>query len=132
TPEQQRRWFDNIVTRGRLIASITSEPEQSFRDKFVLQTVFRRVERGWHVAGVKQFCSLGDAADYYFVTGVVEGTASASEGVISAMVPREGSNVKLESVWNATGMRGTISHTMRYDVVVGDEDIVGTPGSLFS
>jgi len=25
------------------------------------------------VAGVKQFCSIGDAADYYFVTGVVEG-----------------------------------------------------------
>ena len=26
------------------------------------------------MAGVKQFCSLGDAADYYFVTGVLEGT----------------------------------------------------------
>ena len=57
-------YVGEVVQRGARIASITSEPEQSFRDKFVLQTVFRRVPGGWHVAGVKQFCSLGDAADY--------------------------------------------------------------------
>ena len=56
TETQQRRYFADIVGRGALIASITSEPEQSFRDKFVLQTVFRRVEGGgYHVAGLKQF-----------------------------------------------------------------------------
>src|SRR5919204_3336133 len=79
TEAQKRRWFADVVERGRLIASITSEPEQSFRDKFVLNTVFRRADGGWRVAGVKQFCSIGDAADYYFVTGVVEGTSSAAE-----------------------------------------------------
>lgn len=129
---QQRRWFGEIVEHGRLIASITSEPEQSFRDRFVLNTVFRRVEGGWRVAGVKQFCSLGDAADYYFVTGVVEGTTSARDGVISAMIPRSDAGVKIEGVWNATGMRGTISHTIRYDSAVADADIVGTPGSLMT
>ncbi|HXH81497.1 MAG TPA: acyl-CoA dehydrogenase family protein [Candidatus Tectomicrobia bacterium] len=132
TEEQRRRWFGEIVRDGRLIASITSEPEQSFRDRFVLQTVFRKVDGGWHVGGVKQFCSLGDAADYYFVTGVVEGTTSAREGVISAMIPRTTAGVKLESVWNATGMRGTVSHTLRYDAVVPERDIVGTPGSLLT
>jgi alkylation response protein AidB-like acyl-CoA dehydrogenase len=78
TEAQKRRYFADIVERGKLIASITSEPEQSFRDRFVLNTVFRKVEGGgYHVAGVKQFCSLGDAADYYFVTGIVEGTTTA-------------------------------------------------------
>ena len=129
---QKRRWFADIVERGRLIASITSEPEQSFRDKFVLNTVFRRVDGGWQVAGVKQFCSLGDAADYYFVTGVVEGTSSAREGVISAMIPRSAAGVKVEGIWNATGMRGTISHTIRYDCTVPDADVVGTPGGLLT
>jgi alkylation response protein AidB-like acyl-CoA dehydrogenase len=132
TAEQRRRYFGDIVERGKLIASITSEPGQSFRDKYVLQTVFRRVPDGWHVAGVKQFCSLGDAADYYFVTGVVEGTTSAREGAVSAMIPREDSGVKIEGIWNATGMRGTISHTIRYDSTVPDGDIIGTPGSMLT
>ena len=130
TEPQKRRWFADVVERGRLIASITSEPEQSFRDKFVLNTVFRHADGGWRVAGVKQFCSIGDAADYYFVTGVVEGTTSASEGVISAMIPRTDAGVKIEGIWNATGMRGTISHTIRYDCLVPEADVVGTPGSL--
>ena len=130
TEAQKRRWFAEVVERGRLIASITSEPEQSFRDKFVLNTVFRHAGGGWRVAGVKQFCSIGDAADYYFVTGVVEGTTSASEGVISAMIPRTDAGVKIEGIWNATGMRGTISHTIRYDCLVPEADVVGAPGSL--
>ena len=131
TEAQQRRYFAEIVQRGARIGSITSEPEQSFRDRFVLQTVFRRVPGGWHVAGVKQFCSLGDAADYYFVTGVVEGTTRARDGVISAMIPRTDAGVKIEGIWNATAMRGTISHTLRYDATVPESDIVGTPGALF-
>jgi len=87
-PEQKRRYFGEVVGRGARIASITSEPEQSFRDKFVLNTVFRPTgDGGYRVAGVKQFCSLGDAADYFFVTGILEGQASARDGVISAMIP---------------------------------------------
>jgi alkylation response protein AidB-like acyl-CoA dehydrogenase len=131
TEAQKRRYFGEVVGRGARIASITSEPEQSFRDRFVLQTVFRRVPGGWHVAGVKQFCSLGDAADYYFLTGVVEGTTRARDGVISAMIPRDNAGVKIEGIWNATAMRGTISHTIRYDATVSDADVVGTPGALF-
>src|SRR5262245_15126279 len=131
TEAQKRRYFGEVVQRGARIASITSEPEQSFRDKFVLQTVFHRVPGGWHVAGVKQFCSLGDAADYYLVTGVVEGTTRARDGVISALIPRTDAGVKVEGIWNATAMRGTISHTIRHDATVPEADIVGTPGSLF-
>ncbi len=131
TEAQKRRYFGEIVGRGARLASITSEPEQSFRDRFVLHTVFHPVAGGgYHVGGVKQFCSLGDAADYYFVTGIVEGTTSAKDGVISALVPRTAAGVKVEGVWNATGMRGTISHTIRYDCAVGADEVIGTPGSL--
>jgi alkylation response protein AidB-like acyl-CoA dehydrogenase len=132
TEAQKRRYFGDIVEHGTRIASITSEPEQSFRDKFILNTVFKRVDGGYHVSGVKQFCSLGDAADYYFVSGLVEGTATAREGVISAMIPRGDAGAKIEGVWNATGMRGTISHTIRYGSTVTADDVIGSPGSLLT
>ncbi|MBI4636159.1 MAG: acyl-CoA/acyl-ACP dehydrogenase [Candidatus Rokubacteria bacterium] len=132
TEAQKRRYFGDIVEGGRLIASITSEPEQSFRDKFVLNTLFRPVPGGYHVAGVKQFCSLGEAADYYFVTGIVEGTTTALEGVISALIPRSDSGIKVEALWNATGMRGTVSHTIRYDSTVDAASVVGRPGEILT
>jgi len=132
TETQKRRYFGEIVGRGARIASITSEPEQSFRDRFVLNTVFRPVDNGYHVTGVKQFCSLGDAADYYFVTGIVEGETRAMTGVISALVPSADAGVKIEGLWNATGMRGTISHTIRYDSFVAPDAVVGRPGELLT
>ena len=133
TEAQKRRYFADVVERGMLVASITSEPEQSFRDKFVLNTVFRKTDGGgYHVAGLKQFCSIGDAADYYFVTGILEGHTEAKDGVISAVIPRSDAGVKIEGVWNATGMRGTISHTIRYDCAVAADDIVGRPGQFLT
>ncbi len=131
TDAQKRRYFDAVVREGRLVASITSEPESSFRDRFVLHTVFRPTEHGYHVKGVKHFCSLGDAADYYFVSGVTDGAAGAREGLLSAMVARTQPGVTVEPTWNATGMRGTVSHTIAYDTEVDTADVIGRPGQLF-
>ncbi|MBI2555442.1 MAG: acyl-CoA/acyl-ACP dehydrogenase [Candidatus Rokubacteria bacterium] len=132
TEEQKQRYFDEVVKNGRLIASITSEPESSFRDKFVIQTVFRPVNGGYHVSGLKHFCSLGDSADYYFVSGILEGSASAREGLLSALIRRTDPGIKVEGIWNATGMRGTISHTIRYDSFVDRSDIIGAPAQLLT
>ena len=133
TEEQRRRYFAEIVGRGARIASITSEPEQSFRDKFVLNTVFRPAgDGGYRVAGVKQFCSLGDAADYFFITGILEGHTAAREGVISAMIQSRDAGVKIEGTWSAVGMRGTISHTIRYDCLVDASSVVGRPGQYLT
>lgn len=130
--EQKRRYFGDVVRDGKLIASITSEPETSFRDKAVLQTVFRRVDDGYHVSGVKHFCSLGDSADYYFVSGILEGSASAHEGLLSAIIRRSDPGIKIEGTWNATGMRGTVSHTIRYDSFVEQSAIIGAPAQLLT
>lgn len=133
TPAQKRHYFGEVVERGRLFASITSEPESSFRDKFVLQTVFRPAEGGYHVSGLKHFCSLGDAADYYFLSGVLEGSASARDGLLSAVINRGDPGVKVEGTWNAMGMRGTISHSIRYETFVGADQVIGgRPGSWTS
>ena len=131
TEEQKRRYFAEVVREGKLMASITSEPESSFRDKFVLQTVFRPVTGGYQVSGVKQFCSLGESADYYFVSGMREGSATAQEGLLSALIQRTAPGVKVEGTWNAMGMRGTVSHTIRYETFVDESQVIGPPAGLF-
>jgi alkylation response protein AidB-like acyl-CoA dehydrogenase len=128
--EQKKRYFGEVLREGKLIASITSEPEGGFRDRFALQTVFRPVAGGYQVQGVKHFCSLGDAADYYFVTGLLEGATTAHTGVLSAMLPRATPGVNVEGAWNATGMRGTNSLTIRYDGFVEQASVIGPPGSF--
>jgi alkylation response protein AidB-like acyl-CoA dehydrogenase len=48
------------------------------------------------------------------------------------MIPRSESGITVERPWNAAGMRGTTSHTIRYDAVVGQPEIIGTPGQLLT
>ncbi len=132
TEEQKRRYFREVVEEGRLIASITSEPESSFRDKFVMQTVFRPVEGGYQVSGTKIFCSLGDSADYYFLSGVLEGSTSARAGLVSALIPRTAGGITVEGRWNALGMRGTVSHTIRYESLIRPEQMIGAPGQMLT
>ncbi len=133
SPEQQRRYFKEVLEEGKLFATVMSEPDSSFRDRFVLRTVFTPLPGGdYHVQGVKHFCSLGDAADRYFVTGLKAGTDTAQEGIMAAMAPRSETGITLERRWNATGMRGTTSHSIRYDTEVPAEDIMGEPGQLLT
>ena len=128
TEEQKRRYFGEVVEQGKLFASITSEPQASFRDKFVFGTTFTPADGGYHVGGVKHFCSLGDAADYYFVTGLLKGSTAAREGVLAALVRRTEAGVTVEGRWNAVGMRGTTSHTIRFDSFVERSELLGAPG----
>ena len=113
--EQKQRYYAETVERGAVFASITSEPDSGFAKAFVMSTEFSRLDDGYHVRGVKHFCSLGDAADYYFVSGLLSGTSSAQEGSLSALIPRESSGIQIERRWNSTAMRGTTSHSIRYD-----------------
>lgn len=128
TEQQKRRYFAEVVDEGKLIASIGSEPGQTQRYKITLQTRFHPVDGGYRVSGLKHFCSLGDSADYYLVSGLLEGTATAKEGVLTAMIPRADAGVTVEGRWDASGMRGTTSHTIRFDSLVDRRDIVGAPG----
>ncbi len=132
TESQKQRYFGEVVQQGKLVASITSEPESSFRDKLALQTVFHPVPGGYQVRGLKHFCSLGDAADYYFISGLLAGTSSAREGIVSALLPRQGAGIAIEKRWDALGMRGTVSHTIRYDSFIEQEAIIGSPGQLLT
>ena len=51
---------------------------------------------------------------------------------MAAMVPASEAGITLERPWNATGMRGTVSHSIRYDTRVSPEDVMGQPGQLLT
>lgn len=129
--EQKQRYFTQVVDQGVLFASVTSEPDSSFRDRFILRTRVTREPGGFRFSGLKHFCSLGDAADYCFVSGVLDGAASAREGLLAALIPRGDPGVQVAAPWNATGMRGTTSHTIEYDCLVPEEAVIGKPGQFF-
>ena len=131
TEEQKKRWFGEVVDGGRLFSSVTSEPQASFRHKFVLTTIFTPTEGGFLLNGTKHFASLGEHSDYHFVTALIEGTTSAREGQQSALVPKPGKGISVERNWNATGMRGTASDTIKYEnCFVSEADCLGGIAAL--
>ena len=133
TTMQRSRYFGESVWAGRLFASITSEPQASARERFVLSTTFTPWDDGgYRVRGVKHFCSLADAADYFFVSGIVEGSGGGPDNIISALIPSDSSGVAVtgqwDAVWDAVGMRATASHTVSYDTVAPAAAVFGPPG----
>jgi alkylation response protein AidB-like acyl-CoA dehydrogenase len=133
TAEQRRRYFAEAVEAGRLFASITSEPGASARDRFVLSTTFTPDDAGgYHVQGTKHFCSLADAADYFFVSGIVEGSGGGPDNLVSAMIRSDMSGVRVTGEWDAVGMRATASHTVSFDTVASAESVFGPPGRLLT
>ena len=115
TEEQKRRWFGEVIEGGKLFASITSEPEASFRHQFVLTTTFTPTDGGFFLDGVKHFGSLGEHSDYHFVTALIAGAGSSAEGQQSALVPSTSPGIRVQRSWNAMGMRGTSSDTIQYE-----------------
>ena len=133
TPEQQNWYFREAVDDGLLFASITSEPGASARERFVLSTTFTPVaDGGYRISGAKHFCSLADAADYFFVTGVIAGSGGGPDNIISAMIRGDMSGVEVTDQWDAVGMRATSSHTVSYNTVAPPHAIFGPPGRILS
>ena len=132
-PEQRRRYFAEAVEAGKLFASLTSEPGASARERFVLSTTFTpQDDGGYRVAGAKHFCSLADAADYFFVSGVVEDSGGGGDNILSAMIRSDMSGVRITSEWDAIGMRATASHAVSFDTVAPHDAVFGPPGRLLS
>src|SRR5229473_4164892 len=126
---QKRRLFGEVVEGGKLVASLGSEPGSSFRDLYVVQTRFEPVDGGYRVKGVKHFCSIGDAADVYAVIGLIEGTTSARDGLLCALIRRNDGGITVDRTWDAVGMRATRSDTIHFDTFVKQADVLGGAGA---
>jgi alkylation response protein AidB-like acyl-CoA dehydrogenase len=127
--EQKRRVFREVVDGGKLVASLGSEPGSSFRERYVVQTRFEPIDGGYRVKGVKHFASIGDNADIYAVIGLIEGTTTARDGLLCALIHHENSGIMVERTWDAVGMRATRSDTIHFDTIVDKADVLGGVGA---
>ncbi|MGH8010596.1 MAG: acyl-CoA dehydrogenase family protein, partial [Candidatus Binatia bacterium] len=134
TPAQKARYFGEVVTRGAIFASIGSEPATSLNfDRFHIETTLTKAPGGYRLNGAKYFCSFGNAADYYFIYTMLEGTRRIRDGLVSAVVAKGTPGVTVIETWNSMAMRATASHSMTYqDSFVQEDDIVGPPGVVFT
>ena len=107
----QRKWAWNAAVDGKLFAVANSEAGAGgdVRNS-------RAEVREGRLYGVKTFASMGTFADYFMAaardeTGTVE----------YFLVRNEKDRVRVESPWNATGMRSSESVSLRFDgaAVVG-------------
>ncbi|MFQ5521217.1 MAG: acyl-CoA dehydrogenase family protein [Candidatus Methylomirabilia bacterium] len=83
TPEQQGRYFGEVVGRGALFAFCLTEP-QAGSDAAALATRAEREGEGYVLTGQKRFITNGDIADYYLVFAR---TGRAREGISTFVVP---------------------------------------------
>lgn len=128
--EQKERYLRAVAEEGRLCATITSEPSSSLRGRFHLETRATRVPGGYRINGTKHFCSLSEAASFYFVWACLDGLP-ASDGLINVIVERDNPGVALERTWNSAAMRATSSHTLHFrDCFVPESAALGRPGQI--
>jgi alkylation response protein AidB-like acyl-CoA dehydrogenase len=83
TPEQQGRYFGEVVGRGALFAFCLTEP-QAGSDAAALVTRAEREGDGYVLTGQKRFVTNGDIADYYLIFAR---TGPGREGISVFVVP---------------------------------------------
>ena len=130
-PEQQQRYFGEVVRNGAVFASITSEPGSSFRDKLAIRTSIRREDGRYRLNGTKHFCSLSTGATYYFTWSLLDGAEDITDGLLNVLIRADQPGVEIVHDWDTLGMRGTVSNSIRFhDVEILPEDVVGEPGAI--
>lgn len=104
--EEQREWAWNEAASGRFFAVANSEAGAGGNVKQSRATMQEdRVE------GVKTFCSSGTHADYFMVAA----RGGERSAVDYWLVRNEPEHVRVESPWDAVGMRSSESVSLRFD-----------------
>lgn len=130
TPDQQARYFPEVVERGKLFGSWGSEPQVSLTRTFLVETTIRPKDGGYLVGGTKHFCTMAGAASYYMVWSALEGRPDMSQALLLALIPAENPGVDIFGDWDTLGMHGTVSPAVRLnDCFIREDDVLGPPGA---
>ena len=131
TPDQQERYFGEVVTDGAVFSSITSEPGISFRHKGKIRTHIERDGDGYQLTGRKIFCSLSTGATYYFTWSFLEGAESLADGLLTVLIPAGRDGITILDDWDSLGMRGTASNSIDFESVrIEPTEVVGDIGAI--
>jgi len=130
TDAQQRRYFDEVTSHGRLFGSWGSEPAVSLSRTFLMETVIREDGAGFVVDGIKYFCTMALGASHYMVWCALDGGTDMSKSLVLALVPADAPGIATDGKWNTLGMRATYSPAVTFTGVrVPREAALGDPGA---
>jgi len=130
TAEQKRRYFDEVVRRGKLFGSWGSEPAVSLSRTLLMETVIRQDGAGYVMDGVKHFCTMALGASYYMVWCALDGGTDMAKSLQLALVPADAPGIATDGKWDTLGMRATFSPSVTFTGVrVRPDDILGDPGA---
>ena len=130
TDAQKRRYYPEVVERGKMFGSWGSEPAVSLSRTFTMETAIRPAEGGWVVDGVKHFCTMALGASYYMVWCALDGSGDMARSLIVALVPAESPGLATDGRWDTLGMRATFSPSVTLSNVRLPRDAaLGAPGS---
>jgi alkylation response protein AidB-like acyl-CoA dehydrogenase len=130
TEAQKRRYFPEIVARGKLFGSWGSEPAVSLSRTLLMETAIREADDGWVIDGVKHFCTMALGASYYMVWCAVDGGTDMGKALLQALVPADAPGMATDGKWDTLGMRGTYSPSVTFETVrVPADATLGQPGA---
>jgi alkylation response protein AidB-like acyl-CoA dehydrogenase len=130
TPEQQRRYFGQVVGHGRMFGSWGSEPAVSLSRTFLMETAIRADGDGFVVDGVKYFCTMALGASFYMVWCALDGEPDMGKALCLALVPADAAGLATDGKWDTLGMRGTYSPSVTFTGVrIPGDAVLGRPGS---
>jgi alkylation response protein AidB-like acyl-CoA dehydrogenase len=130
TAAQKRRYFDEVVARGKLFGSWGSEPAVSLSRAFLMETAIRRDGEGYAIDGIKHFCTMAQGASYYMVWCALDGNSDMATSLLLAVVPAGTPGVATDGKWNTLGMRATFSPSVTFSGVrVGHDAALGDLGA---
>ena len=112
--------LEAIATQNRIVASAFAEP--GLGGALLQSNVKARPTRGGYIVnGVKSPCSLAAMCDLVAFQMQGEGDAAA---LMTAFVPSSLPGVRVERSWDALGMRGSASDTLRFEDCVVPEELI--------
>jgi alkylation response protein AidB-like acyl-CoA dehydrogenase len=113
--------LEAIATQHRIVASAFAEP--GLGGALLRSTVTaRRTGGGYTVTGVKSPCSLAACCD--LVVFQMQSDSGEPSSLMTAFVPSTLDGIRVEQSWDALGMRGSGSDTLRFDACFIPDELI--------
>ena len=129
--DQRRALLPQIVSEGRVLASVGSEAKPTGKLADIARTELEEIGDGRHrLTCTKYFASGSVGADELLIWTAVPGSGPYTDRSVCVLVPASAPEVELIDQWDVLGMRGTVSHSVTitgYEVPA--ERMIGEPGA---
>jgi cyclohexanecarboxyl-CoA dehydrogenase len=130
TPQQEARWLPGLASGAQTVGLCITEPGAG-SDMARLEARGERRGERWILNGVKNSVSYLNA-DVFYVFVRTDPEASGWKGISGFLLPRETKGLSFEKV-DDLGCRAVPRGVLRLeDVEVGDDALVGPPGTAFA